>query len=134
MVTEVQKDEKSLQEQTKVGEISQKVIDTFGLSVALGTPIFCGPGNILHMKSEHPLDFEKYNDKINEIISTPDFICKHPKKTSVEYVKVFKNNKDDHVLVAVRASGNGVMFARTLFVMDPKKVQAYQLKDAFKPY
>lgn len=134
MVTVAQKEGKSLQGQPKVGEISQKVIDTFGLSVAVGTPIFCGPDNIAHMKSEHPLDFEKYNDKLNEIISTPDFICKHPKKTSVEYVKVFKNIKDEYVLVAVRASGSGVMFARTLFVMDPKKVRAYKLKDAFKPY
>ena len=123
-----------MREQTKVGEITQKVIDTFGLSITVGTSILCGPDNISHMQSEHPSDFAKYSDKLNEIISSPDYICKHPKKSSIEYVKVFKNDKDEHVLVAVRASGKGVMFARTLFVMNPIKVKAYQTKNAFKPY
>lgn len=134
IINGVQKEERSLRAQTKVGEITQKVIDTFGLSVTAGTSILCGPDNIIHMQTKHPSDFAKYNDKLNEIISSPDYICKHPNKSSIEYVKVFKNDKDEHVLVVVRASGNGVMFARTLFVMDPKKVQSYQAKDAFKPY
>jgi fructose-1-phosphate kinase PfkB-like protein len=102
--------------------------------MAEGTPILCGPDNIKHMQTEHPAHFEKYGSKIDEIIASPDYICKHPKKDSIEYVKVFKNDNNEHVLVAVRASGSGVLFARTLFVMDPKKVQAYQSKNAFKPY
>lgn len=86
------------------------------------------------MQAEHPTDFAKYGSKINEIIASPDYICKHPKKDSIEYVKVFQDETNEHVLVAVRASGSGVLFARTLFVMDTVKVQAYQGKNAFKPY
>lgn len=120
--------------QPKIGELEQKVIDTFGLNMTAGTPILCGAANIKHMQTKHPADFEKYGSMIDEIIAAPDYICKHPQKDSIEYVKVFKNENNEHVLVAVRASGKGVLFARTLFVMDKGKVEAYQAKNAFKPY
>lgn len=120
--------------QKKVGEITQKVIDTFGLSVVLGTNIFCGIDNIKHMQTEHPNDFEKYGDKIAEIIASPTYICKHPSKDSIEYVKVFIDVNNDHVLVAVRASTRGVIFARTLFIMDDEKIIKYNKKNAFKTY
>lgn len=117
-----------------VGQITQKVIDTFNLRLSEGQPIFCGQSNKDHMKSEHPEDFEKYGDKIEEIIGNPDFIAKHPKKDSIEYIKIYKDSNNDHVLVAVRATGTGTLFARTLFVMDPTKVDRYSFKNAFKPY
>lgn len=123
-----------LNDQRRVGEVNRKVIDTFGLSISEGVDIFCGPGNIEHMKKEHPEDFEKYFGHIEEIISSPTYICKHPNKDSIEYVKVFIDENNDHVLVAVRASGRGVLFARTLFVMDDEKVEKYNNKNAFKPY
>ncbi|SHH52025.1 PBECR2 nuclease fold domain-containing protein [Clostridium grantii] len=120
--------------QQKVGELTQKVIDTLGLSMIVGTPILCGPANKNHMQNEHPQDFEKYGSKLDEIITSPSYICKHPNKPSIEYVKVFKDENNEHVLVAVRASGKGVLFDRTLFVMDPIKVQAYKNKGAFNTY
>ena len=88
------------------------------------------------MKSEHPKDFEIYGDKIEEIISNPDYIAKHPNKknSAIEYIKIYKNENNDHVLVAVRATGTGTLFARTLFVMNSKKVEKYKNKNALIPY
>lgn len=121
-------------EQEVVGILTKKVIDTFGLSMDEGTVIICGESNKDHMKSEHPVDFQKYGDNISEIIAKPTYICKHPKKDSIEYVKVFVTENNEHVLLAVRASGSGRLYARTLFVMDNEKVEKYKQKDAFKPY
>jgi hypothetical protein len=120
--------------QQKVGELTQQVIDTLGLSMIVGTPILCGLANKNHMQNEHPEDFEKYGSKLNEIIASPSYICNHPNKPSIEYVKIFKDENNDHVLAAVRTSGKGVLFARTPFVMDPTKVQSYKNKGAFNTY
>lgn len=119
-----------------IGNLSEKVVKEFGLSLKIGQPILLGESNLKHMESEHPEDFKKYGDKIEEIIKTPDFIAKHPKKkdSAIEYIKIFKNEEDEHVLVAVRATGAGKLFARTLFVMDPEKVERYKSKNALKPY
>ena len=117
-----------------VGTITTKVINTFNLNLSEGQPIFLGESNKNHMKSEHPEDFEIYGNKIEEIIKNPDFIAKHPKKDSIEYIKIYKDNNNDHVLVAVRATGSGTLFARTLFIMDKTKVDRYVNKNALKPY
>lgn len=117
-----------------VGNITQKVIDTFGGNLKEGQPIICGESNKEHMKSEHPKDFAKYGDKIEEIIENPDFIAKHPKNGSIQYIKIYKNENDDYVMVAIRASGSGTLYAKTLFVMDPAKVARYVNKNALKPY
>jgi len=39
-----------------------------------------------------------------------------------------------HVLLAVRVSGKGVYFARTLFVMSEEKVRKYREKNALFLY
>lgn len=118
-----------------VGRLTKKVIDTFKLTLTENQPILCGETNKKHMEEEHPKDYLIYGNKIEEIINNPDFIAKHPKKNSaIEYIKVFKDIENNHVLVAVRASGKGVLFARTLFVMDPEKVSKYYEKNALIPY
>ncbi|WP_461207642.1 PBECR3 domain-containing polyvalent protein [Clostridium sp. DL1XJH146] len=118
----------------KVGELSKKIIDEFNLTLLEGQPILCGKSNIDHMKNKHPESYRIYGDKISEIINSPDFIAKHPNKKSIEYIKVFKNKKDDYVLVAVRASGNNRLFVKTLFIMDTEKVEKYRKKNALVPY
>ncbi|WP_276666177.1 PBECR2 nuclease fold domain-containing protein [Caldibacillus debilis] len=79
------------------------------------------------MKSEHPEDFAKYGNKLSEILKNPDYIAKHPKKDSIEYIKIFfDEDKEDYVLVAVRASFSGKFYARSLFVMNDEKVRKYR--------
>lgn len=119
-----------------IGHVTEKVISTFNLPYNENDPIYCGESNRLHMKQQHPEDYELYGDKIEEIIKDPDFIAKHPKKSNsaIEYIKIFKNQKDEYVLVAVRATGNNKLFARTLFIMDTEKVDKYTRCGALKPY
>lgn len=116
-----------------VGQITQGIIDLTGISLPANTPIMFGQTNLDHMKEAHPDDFEKYGDRLDEILSTPDYVAKHPRKDSIEYIKIYHDHvTNEHVLVAVRASGSGVIYARSLFVMTEKKVQQYQDKGAFK--
>lgn len=119
-----------------IGKLNKFIIDKFELDHKEEQPIYIGEANLIHMKSEHPEDFELYGDKIVEIINNPDYIAKHPKKknSAIEYIKVYKDENNDHVLVAVRATGNGVLFARTLFIMDKEKVERYKNKNALIPY
>ncbi|MEH7440481.1 PBECR2 nuclease fold domain-containing protein [Neobacillus drentensis] len=117
----------------KVGQISEIVISILNLSVDPDAPIFLGETNLEHMKKEHPDDFEKYRGKIAEILEEPDYVAKHPKKDSIEYIKkYYDEQKKDYVLVAVRATTNGIHFAKTLFVMADRKVEKYKAKGAFK--
>lgn len=119
----------------KVGEIDEVVIKILNLSVEPNAPIFVGEQNIQHMKDEHPEDFEKYGGKIAEILNNPDYVAKHPRKPSIEYIKVYYDEeKDERVLVAVRATTRGIHFARTLFVMSDEKVEKYDKKGAFHEY
>jgi hypothetical protein len=119
----------------KVGEIDEAVIKILNLSVEPNSPILIGEQNIQHMIDKHPEDFEKYGDKIAEILSNPDYIAKHPNKPSIEYIKVyFDEEKDERVLIAVRATTKGIHFARTLFVMSDEKVKKYEEKGAFHEY
>lgn len=119
----------------QVGEINDVVINILNLSLTASTPILMGETNIEHMKKEHPADFAKYGKKIGEILSNPDYVAKHPKKDSVEYIKVyFDEATEERVLVAVRATSNGIYYARTLFVMAEEKVKKYQAKGAFHEY
>ena len=119
-----------------IGKLNKFIIDKFELDHKEEQPIYIGEANLKHMESEHPEDFKLYGDKIEEIINNPDYVSKHPSKknSSIEYIKIYKDENNVHVLVAVRATGNGVLFARTLFVMDNEKVERYKSKNALIPY
>lgn len=113
-----------------VGYLDNRIIELLGLSLKDGMPILLGDSNIEHMKRNHPKDYEKYGARINEILSYPDYVAKHPEKDSIEYIKVF----DEHVLIAVRITNNGTLFTKTLFAMTETKIEKYKKKGAFKKY
>lgn len=114
-----------------VGILVKRVIDEFQLTLPEGTEIYLGTSNILHMKSAHPRDFAKYGDKITDIILNPTYICQHPKNGSIEFIKAFANENNEHVLVAIRASVMGRLYARTIFVMSQDKIEKYKQKNIF---
>ncbi len=117
-----------------VGILNKGIIDRFNLiGLKENQEILCGEDNKNHMREEHPIDFEKYFHMLEEILANPTYIAKHPKKDSIEYIKEIEKD-GDKVLVAVRASGKGILFARTLFVMESSKVEAYKKKSALIPY
>lgn len=107
-----------------VGTISAKVISLLGLDTAAETPIFIGESNIQHMISKHPEDYEKYGSYIPDILSSPDYIAQNPKDSSIEYVKEFHIHQD-FVKVAVRVTSGGSYYARSLYVLNPGRVQRF---------
>lgn len=117
----------------KIGQINKRVIELLDLNIQPGTPIIIGQQNIEHMENEHPDDYKRYGAMIEEIIANPTYISKNPRQQSIEYIKVFEID-GNHVLLAVRVSGKGVYFARTLFVMSDEKVSKYRDKKALLPY
>lgn len=114
----------------KIGIITQEVIDKLGLSCSAGTPIFLGESNIKHMKERHEYDFLIYGDDIELIIAKPDYISLNKDK-SIEYVKEYQQD-NEFVKVAVKVNLSGNYFARTLFVLNTKRVQDYIAKGTLK--
>lgn len=104
-----------------VGYIDAQIIAKLELIVAPGTPILLGESNITHMRQSHPDAFDKYFDKLTDILSSPDYINKNPQDGSIKYIK----RLEDHVVVGVRISAQGKVFARTIFIFTESKMQQY---------
>ena len=101
----------------QVGIITTDVIRILGLSIAPNTPIYLGETNISHMLSEHEEDYNLYGEMIEEIIAAPTYLGYW--KGSIEYIKEFSQ----YVKVAVRVSSDNLYFARTLYTMNPDRVE-----------
>ncbi|WP_042169783.1 PBECR2 nuclease fold domain-containing protein [Paenibacillus gorillae] len=117
----------------KIGIIKTKEVQHLGLIVPVGTPIFIGEPNREHMREQHPEDYRKYGHYLNEIIAQPDYVAKHPKDGSIQYIKEY-GSPEDRVLVAVRMTAKGTFFARTLFVMSKEKWTSYRENEYLFPY
>jgi len=101
----------------QVGIITADVIRILGLSIAPNTPIYLGETNINHMLSEHEDDYNLYGEMIEEIIATPTYLGYW--KGSIEYIKELSQ----YVKVAVRVSSDNLYFARTIYTMNPDRVE-----------
>ncbi len=117
----------------QIGKISKKVIRILDLQYEEEQPIFLGDTNIEHMKRQHLKDYEKYGLDIQKIISNPTYVAKNPNQGSIEYIKQYKVN-NEFVLVAVRISSKGTMFAKTLFIMTERKINIYLKNGYAKKY
>lgn len=117
----------------QVGIVNQKVIKLLGLQYKEELPIILGNTNIEHMKRQHFEDYKKYGKDIENIIKYPTYVAKNPNQGSIEYIKEYKVN-NEFVLVAVRVSNKGTMFAKTLFTMTERKKNIYLQKGYAKKY
>lgn len=115
----------------QVGTLSANVIAALGLPLQAGQPILLGSGNISHMMHRHPGDYAKYGQYIPTILANPDYVGQNPSDGSIEYVKDFQVN-GEYVKVAVRLSGGGTLFARSLYVLNPNRVQNFIKKGTLK--
>ncbi len=115
----------------RVGKVTAKVISLLGLSLPEGQPIYLGASNIQHMQSRHPADYAQYGQYIPQILSFPDYVGQNPADGSIEYVKEFHVN-GEFVKVAVRLSGGGELYARSLYVLNPNRVQNFIRKGTLK--
>lgn len=114
-----------------LGHFSSDVIDLLGLDIPSGTPIYISDGNIEHMKTSHPDDFEKYGNDIADIIKNPDYVGKNVKDDSIEFTKEYFIN-GDFVKVAVRVSTRNVYYARSMYVLNPNRVKNFIKKGTLK--
>lgn len=115
----------------KVGEISAKVITALGLSCKANTEIALSPGNIVHMQTKHPKEYAKYGHCIGGILLHPDYVGQNPTDQSIEYVKEFVRN-GEFVKVAVRVSGGGTYFVRSIYTLNQRRVTNYISKGTLK--
>ncbi|MDR2590597.1 MAG: hypothetical protein LBC71_06405 [Oscillospiraceae bacterium] len=116
----------------KVGEITKEVKDILDLDFAVGTPIFIGPTNIEHMQKEHPTEYDRYFAFLPKIISVPDFVGINPKDGSIEYIKTFPTSAGNYLKLAVRISGDGLLFARSLYEILDRTVKKRAEKGMLK--
>lgn len=108
----------------KIGALSQRVIDLLGLPETAGTAIYIGPNNIKHMQQRHPADYAKYQNDIGLILSQPDYVGLHPSNGSIEFVKEFQID-NEFVKVAVRVSGGGTYFVRSMYILQENRVKNF---------
>lgn len=117
----------------QIGKVNRKVIELLDLELKEELPIILGDTNIEHMKRQHLEDYEKYGSDIENIIENPTYVAKNPNQGSIEYIKEYKIN-NEFVLVAVRISNRGTMFAKTLFTMTERKKNIYLKNGYAKKY
>lgn len=115
----------------KIGTFSAKIIETLELDIPVGTPIFIADSNIEHMKTSHPNDFQKYGSELENIIADPDYVGINAKDDSIEFTKEFYIN-GDYVKVAVRVSTRNIYYARSMYVLNPKRVKNFIAKGTLK--
>lgn len=115
----------------EIGRMSARIITLLGSTLEEDQPIYLGSGNITHMQTSHPHDYAKYGQYISQILAQPDYVGVNPKDGSFEYVKEFVVEKE-YVKVAVRISGHGKLFVRSLYVLNPNRVRNFINKGTLK--
>lgn len=115
----------------KIGSFSSRIINTLGLDIPVGTPIYIADSNIEHMKTSHPEDFKKYGDELQNIIAFPDYVGKNTKDDSIEFTKEYYI-AGEYVKVAVRVSASNIFYARSMYVLNPNRVKNFIEKGTLK--
>ena len=73
------------------------------------------------MQKSHPADFQKYGTDISYILNNPDYVGINAKDSSIEFVKEYQVN-NEYVKVAVRVSTRNKYYARSIYVLNAKRV------------
>jgi outer membrane protein assembly factor BamA len=121
-------DRKTIQE---VGRVTEHIEELLGLSVPTDRTIYLGQSNIDHMKQSHPEDFARYGHELTHILEQPDYVGQNPTDGSIEYVKEFRI-ETEYVKVAVRLSKTDRYYARSLYVLNHKRVENFIAKGTLK--
>ena len=115
----------------EVGKVSARVISLLGSSLLVDQPIYLGDSNIQHMIERHPDAYAKYGQYIPQILAQPDYVGENPSDKSIEYVKEFKID-GAFIKVAVRLSSGGILYARSLYVLNSNRVNNFIKKGTLK--
>lgn len=115
----------------KVGEFTEKIINQLQLNIPIGTPILIGERNEVHIKSRHPYEYDKYYDRIPDIIAKPDYIGISPKDGSIQFVKEFCINSE-YIRIAVKITKNTKCYVKTLHLLSTCNAENYIKKERLK--
>lgn len=115
----------------RIGTISSTVKKLLCLNNIADDGIYIGKTNIAHMESSHPDDYAKYKHELENILRCPDYVALSSKDNSLEYVKNFIVN-GEYVKVAVRVSSRGRYYARSLYVLNKRRVENFIKKGTLK--
>ena len=86
---------------------------------------------IVHIKQKHRQAYLKYFNSLQDIIENPDYVGINKKDYSIELVKEFYIDKE-FVKVAIRLSKSNIYFARTMYILNDKRVQNFINKGFMK--
>ena len=118
-----------------LGKLSHKIIRLLSLPYSTGTQIWLSKSNIEHMTSKHPGAYAIYGKDIPLIISSPEYVGISPKDGSIEFVRLNQLN-GDYVKVAVRSSGKGILFSRSIYILNSTRainfIKYGQLKKVYE--
>ena len=114
-----------------VGEIEDRVIEILGLITSGDRRIYFAESNLEHMKKSHPEDFAKYGADLESILRHPDYVGQNPSDESIEYVKEYMVD-GEYVKVAVRLSHSGRYYARSLYVLNNRRVERFIARGTLK--
>ena len=115
----------------KVGTITEHVEKLLGITVPADRTIYLGQSNLSHMRTSHPADFAKYGTELINILAYPDYVGRNPTDGSIEYVKEFQVD-GEFVKVAVRLAQSDRFYARSLYVLNNRRVKNYIEKGTLK--
>ena len=68
---------------------------------------------------DHSYEFNRFYDKIPQIISTADYVRLKKEDHSIEYIKSFGN----FIKLAARVAGDGNYYARSLYFIEANRVE-----------
>lgn len=114
-----------------VGEVTEAVEKLLGITVPGDRRIYIGQTNLDHMRTSHPEDFAKYGTELILILAYPDYVGQNPKDGSIEYVKEFLRD-GEYVKVAVRLAQSERFYARSLYVLNSRRVKNFIEKGTLK--
>ncbi|MFW6229882.1 MAG: PBECR2 nuclease fold domain-containing protein [Halanaerobium sp.] len=110
-----------------VGELKEEIIELFNLPFK-NTDIYIGGTNKKHIRKKHKKEFDKYLDKLPEIINNPTYVGVYPSQGGIEFIKKY----EDNVMVAVRASKKDVLYVRSVYCITEDKVERYLENESIK--
>ena len=103
-----------------VGKLKEEIIDLLDLSFE-NRDIFIGGTNKKHIRKKHKKEFDKYLDKIPEIIESPTYVGVHPSRGGIEFIKKY----DKNVLITIQASSRDVLSVRSMYMITEDKINKY---------
>lgn len=115
----------------KLGVVGEIIVNSFNLPISPDTPIYIGLSNRIHMENAHREIYLQYQSCMQEIIAYPDYVGVNPHDDSLEYYKKY-GQITLNIKLAVRPTGKGIYFAKTLYEINEHSLNSYISKGRAK--